>query len=121
MRTNLQCPFQDKDLAKQLGARWDPKLRVWYVENVPDLGPFARWLPDGPAPATAVDARRANAVQRPANPAPGLAPERSAQGSAVITGPALVADCGCAALPWEPCDCPAPAAAANRSLPGRSL
>lgn len=46
MRTNLQVPFAQKDEAKQLGARWDPKVRVWYVKDVADLAPFAKWLTD---------------------------------------------------------------------------
>lgn len=44
MRTNLQVPFAEKDQAKQLGARWDAGRKVWFVENKPDLTPFARWM-----------------------------------------------------------------------------
>lgn len=47
MRTNLQVPFAEKDQAKALGARWDATKRLWYVQNVSDLAPFARWLPQG--------------------------------------------------------------------------
>lgn len=45
----LDVPFAEKDEAKALGARWDPKARRWYAprEDVPEL---QRWapLPDVP-------------------------------------------------------------------------
>ena len=105
MRTNLRCPFQDKDHAKQLGARWDPKLRLWYVENLPDLTPFARWLPGGQAGAGAVDAAAARPAVHPSSPALARSLDRPGQAGAVVTGPDVVPDCGCTALPWEPCAC----------------
>ncbi len=45
-RTYLDCPFHEKDEAKQLGARWDHDKRKWYVEA---LDPsrrevFSKWL-----------------------------------------------------------------------------
>ena len=46
MRTNLIVPFAEKDEARRLGARWDMARRVWYVENVEDLVPFLRWVPE---------------------------------------------------------------------------
>lgn len=101
MRINLQCPFQDKDLAKQRGARWDPRLRVWYVQDVADLGPFAAWLPrapDGdplpPSPARTPERSRSEARQHPAK-------------VAVTTGQAHPAGaaCVCDVLPWEHCAC----------------
>ena len=55
-RTYLDCPFGEKDSAKQLGARWDADQRAWYVEPGRSLAPFARWLTGAsgggpPAPA----------------------------------------------------------------------
>ena len=44
MRTNLFVPFEEKDEAKRLGARWDLALKVWFVENVDDLTPFLKWI-----------------------------------------------------------------------------
>lgn len=105
MRINLRCPFQDKDLAKQLGARWDPGLRVWYVENTADLTPFARWIPGHPRDPDAAEPARSSAAARPASPAAVLSPERSRHGGAVVTGPDVITDCGCTALPWEHCAC----------------
>jgi len=101
MRINLQCPFQDKDLAKQRGARWDPQLRVWYVQDVADLVPFAKWLPAaasaaGPAQTSAPGTLPARADRRP----------RTGP-SAMKTGPALgpVPTCSCKVLPWDDCEC----------------
>lgn len=45
-KTYLNVPFPEKDRAKALGARWDPVERKWFTSSE-DLGPFARWLPDG--------------------------------------------------------------------------
>lgn len=41
--TVLNVPFAEKDEAKQLGARWDPKRRKWYVPPGVDAALFARW------------------------------------------------------------------------------
>ena len=83
MRINLITPYAEKDEAKALGARWDGSRKCWYIQDVKDLTPFARWLPKGDA-AAPVTARR--------DSAPG-----------VRTGPAHVPHCGCDVLPWEPC------------------
>ena len=45
MRVNLKVPYQQKERAKRLGARWDPAREVWYVENRDDLRPFLQWMP----------------------------------------------------------------------------
>lgn len=40
----LQVPFDEKDFAKERGARWDNVRRQWYVEGGWDLTPFIeRW------------------------------------------------------------------------------
>jgi hypothetical protein len=44
MRINLNCPYEDKDRAKALGARWDVARKVWYVIDPQDLQPFAQWI-----------------------------------------------------------------------------
>lgn len=46
MKTFLFVPFDEKDEAKRLGARWDIARKIWYVENLEDLAPFLRWMPD---------------------------------------------------------------------------
>lgn len=46
MRINLRVPYSDKDMARKRGARWDAARRVWYVENLEDIGKFLCWMPD---------------------------------------------------------------------------
>lgn len=44
-RTYLNVPFSDKDEAKQLGARWDPEAKRWYVPENLSPASFERWAP----------------------------------------------------------------------------
>lgn len=43
--TYLDCPFEDKDEAKDLGAMWDQDKRKWFVPAGEPLEPFRKWLP----------------------------------------------------------------------------
>lgn len=45
MHTYLNVPFQEKDDAKALGARWDVQARKWYAPEGSELALFHRWLP----------------------------------------------------------------------------
>lgn len=45
MRVDLKVPYEQKDEAKRLGARWDRDRRVWYVPDGIDPAPFAHWRP----------------------------------------------------------------------------
>jgi hypothetical protein len=45
----LHVPYEEKDQAKALGARWDAAARSWYVPAGRDLAPFAPWRPTEPA------------------------------------------------------------------------
>lgn len=45
MITWLDVPFAEKDAAKALGARWSPVNKRWFVENVPNISTFMRWIP----------------------------------------------------------------------------
>ena len=40
----LNVTFQEKDIAKSLGARWDAIEKKWFVPEGIRLKPFARWL-----------------------------------------------------------------------------
>jgi hypothetical protein len=65
--TFLNVPYAEKDQARELGARWNPTRKRWYVPNGVALEPFERWLPkDGEAPAgggaARLDARAAKLV-----------------------------------------------------------
>jgi uncharacterized protein DUF5710 len=41
----LRVPFPEKEQARQLGARWDPRQKLWYVPEGVDPAPFKQWLP----------------------------------------------------------------------------
>ena len=91
MRINLVTPFAEKDAVKALGARWDPAKKLWYINDVADLTPFQRWIPDltqatDSGGTTAAMAARKSAASMPRKQ-PALA----------------VPHCGCPVLPWESC------------------
>ena len=81
MRINLKTPFAEKEQAKALGARWDPKKKCWYIQNVADLTPFARWITDAPSSTS-----------------------REQTAGPVVTHGDVLAGCGCNVLPWEDCE-----------------
>jgi len=92
MRHNLKVPFPEKDEAKKLGARWDAARKLWYVQGVDDLTPFARWSPmphDGPADAPA---------QKSASARPQQSAGIRTVGANYVEVPRI---CDC--LPWEVC------------------
>lgn len=41
----LQVPYEQKDEAKALGAKWDWGNKKWYINDDQDTRPFTRWLP----------------------------------------------------------------------------
>ncbi len=41
----LNCPFEEKDMCKRIGGRWDSKERKWYVPTELDPKQFKRWWP----------------------------------------------------------------------------
>ena len=55
MRYDLNVPFQQKDLAKSQGARWDAVKRVWFYEGETLPDGLLTWYPD---------AARKSAVQK---------------------------------------------------------
>ncbi len=46
MRTNLNATYDDKDIVKKLGAKWDVARQTWYVENVEKIHLFLPWIDD---------------------------------------------------------------------------
>lgn len=50
--TFLKVPFNEKDQAKALGARWNAELKQWYVPQGVDSAPFEKWFTNSPAPAS---------------------------------------------------------------------
>ena len=41
----LNASYDDREAVKELGARWDPRAKSWYVPEGQSLEPFSRWLP----------------------------------------------------------------------------
>ena len=44
-RVDLDVTFQERETVKQLGARWDPQAKTWYVPAGLDMTRFREWLP----------------------------------------------------------------------------
>ncbi len=42
-REDLAVPYEQKDTAKRLGARWDANAQSWYIPAAVDPEPFGRW------------------------------------------------------------------------------
>lgn len=40
----LNVPYSEKDDAKSLGAKWNPIIKKWYVENKENYYKFIRWI-----------------------------------------------------------------------------
>lgn len=40
----IDVPFAEKDEAKSLGAKWNPKIKKWYVEERKDYYKFEKWI-----------------------------------------------------------------------------
>lgn len=52
---NLKVPFNEKDQAKALGARWNAEIKQWYVPQGVESAPFEKWFTN--APPTTTDAK----------------------------------------------------------------
>jgi hypothetical protein len=119
MRINLKCPYEEKDLAKSLGARWDIARKVWYIVDVEDLTPFMRWIAsesrlkpsfDSPPNQIRLERRvekRKKAKSRKNSKKSSSQSEHHGVNNLapVITTSAPAYDCGCDhVLPWEHCE-----------------
>jgi hypothetical protein len=47
----LKVPFNEKDQAKALGARWNVESKHWYVPQGIDARPFEKWFSNSPTPS----------------------------------------------------------------------
>jgi Domain of unknown function (DUF5710) len=45
---NLKVPFNEKDQAKSLGARWNAEAKLWYVPQGVEAAPFEKWVSSVP-------------------------------------------------------------------------
>ena len=85
MKVILKVPYEEKDQAKLLGARWDSAKKTWFVLDPENLSIYARWL-GKPAEEFYKGKQRKSkhwAITAPKN---GFKPL-----------------CDCPVLPWEPC------------------
>lgn len=61
----LKVPFNEKDQAKSLGARWNAEAKQWYVPQGVEAAPFEKWFTDAtnaaPTQAAAKPAAKSNA------------------------------------------------------------
>lgn len=100
MRINLAVPYEEKNGAKQLGARWDSARKTWYIVDVEDLTPFIRWIPTSRAPTAAFtpppQRKKMGDSYRKATK------DARSFGTTVPDGSAI--SCGCNVLPWEDCE-----------------
>lgn len=44
MNVLLNVPFSEKDLAKAKGAKWNPKIKSWYLDDIQRIEVFSQWL-----------------------------------------------------------------------------
>ena len=60
---NLKVPFNEKDQAKSLGARWNAEGKLWYVPAGVEVAPLEKWLSAAPnnAPMQAINEPTAQA------------------------------------------------------------
>jgi hypothetical protein len=40
----LDIPYNEKDEAKRIGAKWDPNIKKWYVNDKEDYHKFVKWI-----------------------------------------------------------------------------
>ena len=40
----LTVPYAEKDKARALGARWNPKVKSWFIPRDMAIEPFELWL-----------------------------------------------------------------------------
>lgn len=43
----LDVPYEEREEAKRLGAKWNPDRKRWWILAAGDRKPFKRWLPQG--------------------------------------------------------------------------
>lgn len=43
-RVYIDCPYEERDEAKALGAKWDWQRKKWYVPGGLDVAEFSKWM-----------------------------------------------------------------------------
>ena len=45
MRLYLDVPYREKEQAKALGAKWNPRVKKWYADTPPEeFVRFSKWI-----------------------------------------------------------------------------
>lgn len=44
MNILLNVPYAEKNLTKQQGAKWNPQLKSWYIDDVSKISAVSKWL-----------------------------------------------------------------------------
>ena len=57
---SLNVPFNEKDQAKALGARWNAEAKHWYVQHGIEAAPFEKWFTNAPTQATSQAVEKMN-------------------------------------------------------------
>lgn len=64
MRIKLKVPYEQRYEAKDLGAKWDPEEKSWFIPSGVDIIPFQQWMDDNSSTTTAKeDSSKSNDAQ----------------------------------------------------------
>ncbi|MFL6675045.1 MAG: DUF5710 domain-containing protein [Massilia sp.] len=103
MPIRLDVPYADKDQAKALGARWNPKGRFWYVPDGVLVTPFEPWVPDSDTPASGASSENGSAARPPKQEATARPGSKD-----LVVGKTNIGsqyfDTGHDCIPWLPCE-----------------
>lgn len=105
-RVYLNVPYAEKESAKQMGARWCPERRQWWVRSVGAAPGVHRWLVPGRQRDQAKEAddflRRTGKTKKPKRPklvrATGKSPTVTPRTDFSLP------TCACLSPPWEHCE-----------------
>ncbi len=61
----LDVSYDDRELAKRLGAKWDPSVRRWYCPAGSPLAKIFKWRAEAQASAVQTSATQAGAALKP--------------------------------------------------------
>ena len=112
MKIILNVPYSEKDEAKRHGARWDYVTKKWYAENLENLRPLLRWMPEHlRRPHIAVPDVRPKVIDRAAEYAKMKKENKNRKKLKKMESlarrdalkPRKLVSCDCPSLPWEDC------------------
>ncbi|MDI1309498.1 MAG: DUF5710 domain-containing protein [Methylotenera sp.] len=61
----LKVPFNEKDQAKSLGARWNAESKHWYVPQGVDAAPFEKWFTNSPTQVSSPSVAKPTNTNKP--------------------------------------------------------